>query len=243
MPNRSMLLAVLFAVLALPAAAPAAVRGASVSLTECAPSLSRAERTAVFEGRMRAARPGQRLQMRFSLQTRAEPGPWQRLALAGWDEWVTADPDVGRYVYEKRVENLDAPAAYRAVVRFRWTTVLGQVVRVVRLASEPCRQPDMRPDLVAGRIVLSEGRYLVPVRNAGRTDAGPFEVVLTVDGQRQPAEPVMGVAAGDRRVLSLAGPRCAPGGVVAVALDTGETVDERDELSNTVSERCSAARG
>jgi hypothetical protein len=237
-----LVLLVLLAALVLPAGASARVRGASVTLTDCETSVSQTERAAGFEGRMKAGRVGQRLQMRFSLQRQdASTGRWTRVEVPGWAQWLTADPDTTHYAYEKRVESLEAPAAYRAVVRFRWTSALGRVVRTARVSSAVCRQPDLRPNLTPLTIHLRNGRYVVPVRNAGRSAAGPFAVVLTVNGEPQPAELVEGLGPSERTEVVLSGPRCERGTEITVSVDPDERVDERDELDNLASVPCSVA--
>jgi hypothetical protein len=233
-------LIVLMGLLAMAAPATAKPKGASVTLTECTTAAAQGERTAAFEARMRVSRPAQRLQMRFTLQSRTSPElRWERVDLPEWDQWVTADPGVGRYIYEKRVEGLATPAVYRAVVRFRWTNALGKVVRVARLSSEPCRQPDLRPDLRPLAVRVSDDGYVVPIANRGAGPSGPFAVVLTINGHLQPPQDVASLDAGERRELILAGPRCLPGTQVTVAADPQGQVEEVDEADNEASGTCS----
>ena len=61
-----------------------------------------------------------RMEIRFDL-LKANPGgsfpARRRPRLAVWNR---AEAGVGDYRYRKRVENLPAPADYRALVRYRW---------------------------------------------------------------------------------------------------------------------------
>ena len=130
------------------------------------------------------------MQVRFALQVRAsEPlARWRRVVAPGFDQWLTSDAGVRRYTYDRTVQNLTAPASYRTVVRFRWLDDEGDVIKSAKVTSAACRQPDMRPNLVPLRVDVAAAdaagepvRYLVTLRNAGRTDAGPFAVALDPD--------------------------------------------------------------
>jgi subtilase family serine protease len=107
-----------------------------------------------------------------------------------------------------------------------------------------CRQPDPRPDLRAGPLSLAEGlgpgaaTYLLTVRNAGRGAAAPFDVVLTTGGMPQAPVRVDGLAAGESRVVSVPGPRCAAGATMRFVLDAGAAVDESDEADDVVDRLC-----
>src|ERR1700749_4789414 len=75
---------------------------------------------ATFEGRVTPLRRASRAQLRFVLQARTPEEPeWARVPAPGFGSWITA-PRVGRYVYDKTVEELLAPGDYRAVIEFRW---------------------------------------------------------------------------------------------------------------------------
>jgi hypothetical protein len=47
------------------------------------------------------------------------------------------------YKYVKQVTNLAAPAAYRAVVRFRWQGERGHVLKRVELHTPRCLEPTL----------------------------------------------------------------------------------------------------
>ncbi len=104
--------------LLLAAAAPAAAGAAQAKarLTACETALEQEARKATFSGDMRTVRGAARLQVRFTLQARTdEETQWRTVAAPGFGTWNTSEPGIGRYVYSKTVENLLAPATYRAV--------------------------------------------------------------------------------------------------------------------------------
>jgi hypothetical protein len=222
-----------------PLGSPAAAGAASVRLVECVPALEPQERTATFEARVGSTRGSDRMQLRFTLQvSEGALQGWRSVVAPGLDQWLTSEPGVTRYSYSRTVRNLSAPASYRTVVRFRWLAAGGEVLKRSRATSRACRQPDMHPDLGAARIDAVEGGYAVALRNGGRTAAGPFSVALSAgDEQLEPVE-LPGLAAGERRVVTFAGPACVPGEPLTVTVDAERAVDERDEDDNVLVAPC-----
>ena len=236
--------------LALLAPASATATTPKVRLIDCEPALEQAQRFAVFEGRMGSVAGARRLQMRFTLQVRDADTPrWHAVAAPGFGRWVSSNPGVSRYVYTKRVENLVAPASYRALVRFRWLGTDGRRL-ASRLATSPaCGQPDLRPNLrpldIMARPAPGPGttRYAIPVVNRGRSPAGGVELALTVGGQVLPLQIVEQLEAGERRVVSVEGPSCKPGSELTVDVDPSGAVDERDEADNRLTLPCPSVLG
>jgi CARDB len=227
---------------------PAAADAATVKVVDCIPSLDPAARSTTFEARMRAARGSERMQLRFTLQVREDAlRGWRRVSATGFDTWLTSMPGVRRYSYAKTVTNLSAPAAYRAIVRFRWLDEDGEAVRSARETSASCRQPDLRPDLEPRRVdVLPAAdpdtrRYAVLLRNDGRTDAPPFAATLAIGEDQPVATPVLGMPAGIQGTVTFVAPACRAGSRLTVALDPDEAVDERDEDDNVLATPCPAA--
>jgi hypothetical protein len=184
--------------------------------------------------------------MRFTLQTRTK-GRWRALPAAGFGRWLTSDFGVGRYVYTKRVVALLAPASYRTIVRFRWLRADGRRVASDRSTSPACRQLDLRPDLVPLGIEARPGadaahaRYVVPVENRGRTAAGPFDVVVSVDDTTLTPAEAPELEAGESALVEVEGPPCADGAVLTVDVDPMGAVDERAEGDNRLSVPCPGA--
>lgn len=231
---------------AAPAAASAAAKPrAAAAVTECRSALVQAERAMVVQGRMASVRGTARMQIRFDLQARVPGRPrWTTLAAPGFATWYSSEGAPGRFVFSKRVENLTAPSTFRMVVRFRWLDADGRRIAVARRVSRGCRQADLRPDLEPRRVTVATGPtpeerlYVVPVRNSGRSAAGPFSVTLTIGGVAQPAEAVTGLEPGEVRELQIVAPACRPGAVIGVRVDADSTVDESDEADDELLRSC-----
>ncbi|MDP9384158.1 MAG: hypothetical protein M3P50_02805 [Actinomycetota bacterium] len=244
---RAILPAILPALLAMaaPAAAATAEPRADVRVTECRSALVQAERAMVVQGRMRALRGAARMQIRFDLQVRVPGRPrWKTLAAPGFGTWYSSEGAPARFVFSKRVENLTAPATFRMVVRYRWLDAGGRRIATARRVSRSCRQADLRPDLELRRVTVGTGPtpeerlYVVPVRNTGRSAAGPFSVSLTIGGVAQPAEAVTGLEPGEVRELEIVAPACRPETVIIVRVDADATVDEADEADDELVRAC-----
>ena len=228
--------------LALVAASPAAAAPrATASLARCHRSLDPAQRYAVFAGTMRSLRAGQdRMQMRFDLFRRL-PGTigFKRVAAPGLGVWNRANPGVGRFKFRQKVENLSAPAAYRAVVSFRWIGADGRVFARAQRVTAVCGQP--LPDLRVVGITrpLGTSTYRVTVHNAGSLASRGFDVSLSVGGRPvAPNQTAGALQPHQSEVLTFARPGCADP-VVATA-DPGNAVPESNEANNTLTTSCLA---
>lgn len=114
----------------------------SVTLEQCATSTVQAERSATFTAQMTAISATQRMGMRIELQQRLRGEPEFHTVLApGLGTWHSSEAGVKIYKYVKQVTNLDAPAAYRAVVRFRWLGEKGKLLKHAELHTTRCLQP------------------------------------------------------------------------------------------------------
>jgi hypothetical protein len=238
---RPALIALLALALAMPASAVGATRvrpKARSLVTSC----DRTTQAAVFEGRMDAVPGAVRMQMRFRLEVSTPEVPdWTRVAVPGFSAWLTSVPDRSRYVYDKRVEALLAPAAYRVLLRFRWLDAQGAVVRTESARSRPCRQPDPRADLRPVDLTAdADGRYDVALRNIGHGDAPASTVSLRFPDGSTLSAAVPPMAAGGREDVFVSGPPCPPGYTVAIGADSADVVDESDE-NNVVALPCPSA--
>ena len=245
--RRSAITAALLCALVVPAAASAAPTG-SARLLACDSALDPADREATFEGRMRTVRGATKLQMRFTLQTRSNGQVnWHGLSAPGFGRWLSSDPGVGRYVYTKRVVALFAPATYRTQVRFRWIGRGGRRIASDRSTSPICHQADLRPNLRPLAINLRGGadpehaRYVVPVVNRGKTAAGPFDVVVTIDGTTLTPAQTPGLEPGERALVEVEGPPCTAGSTLTADVDPTGAVDERAEADNRLTVTCTGA--
>lgn len=212
---------------------------AKVAACETGPAAT--DRFAVFSGSM--PRDGaSAMAMRFDLFEKLPGAGYERVELENWGVWErTAKKGVPGFIFTKRLEQLAAPAAFRAVVSFRWYDAKGKVVDTARRTSAVCRQPDWRPDLHVKRIVLPQGNgpTKVIVRNRGRGAAESFGVNV------QRADLVKGATvaalpAGAQATVSVPIGRCRPGDTVTVTLDPAGEIAEAAEDDNTATLACPA---
>jgi len=209
-----------------------------------------AQRVASFEATARAIAFSDRMQLRFTVQAKSGAQPfWHRVLTPGLDGWRTSMPGVRRYAYTRTLQNLSAPASYRTVVRFRWLDVDGDVIRGVKHKSPSCRQADLRPDLRPRRVeqhpAASPGdrRYVVLVKNTGRTLAPPASVSLRAGDHLLPPGTVPSVLPGATRRIAFTAPVCASGEELVVSVDATGLVDEADEEDNELVVPCPPPAG
>lgn len=213
-------------------------------LLACGTGPQDAGRFAVFRGSMPRRAGAERLWMRFDLEHRVdEDTAWQRLRAATFGRWERSEAGVPGFVYTKRVEGLAVPAAYRAVVRFRWVAANGTVIRASRRVTRACVQRDDRPDLAIHAPRLAPDRRMaeVTVRNAGRTATGPgAALVVTVDGAPLPRRDLEPLGPGDEVAMTFPLPAgCPAGTVIAAIVDPEDVVEEASESDNRRVTTCS----
>jgi len=199
-------------------------------------------REAVFEGQMRVYRKAPKMQMRFTLQASTPEAPkWRKVEVPDFSEWITAPANLGKYTYDKTVQDLLAPASYRAVVDFRWRDRRGKTLRGERAISPVCKQADARPDLVLRNVRVEDGSYVGVVFNRGREAAGPFAVEFLVDGTSLGTVEVTGLAPQTPITVMTPAPSrspCAAGTLLEGVADTRAQVEEADEENNTFGGAC-----
>jgi hypothetical protein len=122
-------------------AAPIA-SGVAATLEACVTSVAQPERSATFSGEMTATASTAKMSMRIDLEERApEEAEFHPVVESGLGVWRAADPKVKVYKYVRQVSNLSPPAAYRALVRFRWFNAAGHVIRRAERLTTKCLQP------------------------------------------------------------------------------------------------------
>ena len=241
--------ALLLAAGATPAAAGAASTKPprlAAALESCVTSPLPVGRIASFVGSMPPRAGGARMQMRFELERRRDgQRRWRRLKAAGFGVWERANPNVAGFVFTKRVTGLPVPASYRALVRFRWLAADGTTVKRAHARTRACRQPDLRPNLVAGALsAVTDLRqpgmavYTLVVRNTGRSAAAPFSVSVG-PGSAEVGE----LAAGQQRAVDVVAPACLPPLAIVVRVDADRRVDESQERGNGARRPCPLAVG
>ncbi|WP_028062666.1 CARDB domain-containing protein [Solirubrobacter soli] len=198
-------------------------------------------REAVFEGQMRVYRKAPKMQMRFTLQALTKDSPkFAAVALPNFSEWVTAPANVGKYTYDKTVQDLLPGANYRVVVTFRWKSKTGRTLRTERAISPVCKQPDVRPDLVVRNVRIEDSSFVGVVFNRGREAAGPFAVDFLVDGTSVGTVEVTGLASQTPITVMTPSVPCAAGTPLEVVADARAQVDEADEENNSFETSCNA---
>ncbi|MGA9876086.1 MAG: hypothetical protein WBQ21_09775 [Solirubrobacteraceae bacterium] len=116
--------------------------GYSVTLEQCATSTVQSERSATFTAQMTATGATQRMAMHIELEQRLSgETSYHTIIAPGLGVWQRSETGVQIYKYVKQVTNLDAPAAYRAVVRFRWLGDKGHVLKRAETRTQRCLQP------------------------------------------------------------------------------------------------------
>ena len=101
-----------------------------------------AERSATFTGEMTAVAGAARMAMRIDVEERL-PGEteFHTVSAPGSACGAAPDPNVKVYKYLKQVTNLSSPASYRALVRFRWLSAKGHVIKRAERLTARCLQP------------------------------------------------------------------------------------------------------
>jgi hypothetical protein len=222
--------------------------GVQGSLAGC--KTTAAARGAVFKGSMPSI-PGfkGRMEMRFDLFARSATLPaWTEVDVDGFGEWDLSDDGVSGFIIKKRVGGLQGGYSYRAVVRFRWRSGSGRIVRAAKKVTQPCTQPDATPDLTLAEPSIAAGVrndvvvYRVVVRNSGTGTAAPFDVVLAVNGVAQPAQRVGPLAPGATAPVTFQAPRCEAGTIVRFTVDAKAEILESSETNNALERRCAPAK-
>jgi len=225
------------AVALLAAALPAAAQTVPTrgTLESCHTGAGALDRYAIFAAQMGSLKSSKKLQLRFDLLQHL-PGAkgFSPIAAPGLGVWKSSTADIFRY--RKQVAGLQAPGAYRAVVRFRWIGAKG-VVKTARRTTPICRQPDPGVNLAVGAISAKRAgsgrvQYLVTIRNDGQADAGAFDVAFQLGSTAQPNETIESLGAGAKTVVSFVGARCAPGDQITVHVDPEGRIEQTDRTDD-----------
>jgi hypothetical protein len=116
---------------------------ASASLAECATAtIPQTERAATFAGEMSAIPGSAHMEIRIDLEERV-PGDllYRTISAPGLGLWHSSAAGVKVFTHIQQVTNLSAPAFYRGVVRFRWLSAKGRLLKTAALRTAVCEQP------------------------------------------------------------------------------------------------------
>lgn len=218
------------------------------TLTGCTTNGS--ARSAVFKGAMPGiARFTGRMEMRFDLYARSAQTPqWTEIDVDGFGEWDLSDPGVSGFIIKKRVSGMIGGVSYRSVVRFRWRSDAGRIVKTARRVTKACVQPNTAPDLSVRDPSIVRGSrddvvvYHATVSNGGSGAAAPFDVVLAVNGVAQPAQRIGPLVPGQSTKVTFQAPRCDAGTIVRFTVDAKAEIAESNETNNALERRCAAAK-
>jgi hypothetical protein len=120
-------------------ASPAPVLSAGVE--QCVTAATQAGRSVTFTGQMETVAGAHRMAIQVEVQEHApEEEGFHALTTAGLGSWQRSEAGVKIYKVRQAVTDLPAPAAYRAIVRYRWLNERGQVIRRDQRRTPICRQ-------------------------------------------------------------------------------------------------------
>lgn len=221
----------------------------------CRPALDPAARVTSVTAVMRSLPGTQKLAMSFTLLQRTRgAAAFSAVSGPGLGVWLSpSNPTLGSragdvWVVKHPVADLDAPAAYRFEVAFRWTGAHGRVLETTTRYTRSCRQPELRPDLVVDSITVRPNStrpqlddYLVVIGNTGATAAGAFMVELS-DAGTVKDKSVVRLGAHDSTTVRFVGPACNAAARPTVTIDPQGQVDVSSRARATATVRCPAAR-
>lgn len=128
---------------------PVGTSAYSAAVEQCATSTVQAERSATFTAQMTATVDTQKMGVRFELQQRLHGESEFHTVLApGLGVWHSSEVGVQIYKYVKQVTNLEAPAAYRAIVHFRWLGEKGRMLKRAESRTSRCIQPALAAEVL-----------------------------------------------------------------------------------------------
>lgn len=220
----------------------------SATLTACTTGASAGDRSAHFTATMQALPRTRSMAISFDLFERAPHGTFTQVPAPGFGVWQTSSPGITTFTANENVLDLPAPAAFRAVVHYRWLNARHELIRVDRRVSSPCVElltPALAPDLFIAAITHAPGSppastedYSVTVDNRGAGGAGAFAVALDVSGISLPQQTVSALAAGASVTVQFTGPRCGAGTQVTATADPSGSISEPANARRTVSIQC-----
>jgi hypothetical protein len=255
--KRWLVIAGVLAALAIPAQAAvtsASADKASLQGFRCIHALGPAARAITVSSVMRPLAHTVRMAVRFELlQSSRRGGPAAEVIFGDLGKWKSiVDQPKGRrpitkWIVNKQVRDLAAPAYYRFRVSFRWTGAHGRVLGTAARATAVCYQPERRPDLQVKGIAVhprpkhpKTDLYVALIRNNGVTASGPFEAQFTGGGHvKNKATASLGPHAKVR--IGFIGPVCDPADPPSITADSRDQVDDYNRGNNTLNATCPAS--
>jgi hypothetical protein len=217
----------------------------------CLPAFDPSARAMTVSSVMRPLVHTVRMAVRFDLLESAKrSGPAVPVLYGDLGQWKTivdqppGQRPITKWIVNKQVRDLAAPAYYRFRVSFRWKGAHGRVLGTAVRASGVCYQPERRPDLQVSSITVKpranhprSNLYVALITNAGLTASGPFEVEF-VDGSRQKSKPAPSLAPHASTRVNFVGPLCDPSAPPSIIADSMNQVDDFNRGNNTLMATC-----
>lgn len=153
------------ALMALPLALPGTGAGASpapgttspapalsATVEQCVTAPAQAGRSVTFVGEMETVTDAHRMAMQIVVQEHTpEEAGFHTLTADGLGTWERSEVGVKIYKYVRQVTDLPGPAAFRAIVLYRWMNEKGHVIRHDERRTPICRQPAAAASLAPGQ--------------------------------------------------------------------------------------------
>jgi hypothetical protein len=118
----------------------------SATVGECITASAATDRSVTFTGQMETVTGAHRMAMQIVVQERThEEAGFHTLTAGGLGTWQRSEAGVKIYKYVRQVTDLPAPAAFRAIVEYRWLNEKGHVIRTDERRTSVCRQPAPHP--------------------------------------------------------------------------------------------------
>jgi hypothetical protein len=221
----------------------------SATVTACTTGDTNAERSATFSAGMDAVPGTSTMAVAFDLyeQTSAT-SPYVAVSAPGFGAWQSSERAIASFTANENVVDLPAPASFRALVRYRWLSRTGRVIRRAERVTKACVETAPEPDLFIAQITHTAGSpaktselYNVVVRNSGPGTAGPFEVAFSIGATPLADQQVAGLAPHSDTTVQFSGPRCTAGDTVTAQVDPADAILEPADPSRKITLTCAAA--
>ncbi|HEX2702887.1 MAG TPA: CARDB domain-containing protein [Solirubrobacteraceae bacterium] len=221
---------------------------ASATVTACTTGDSAAARSATFSAAMEALPGTSTMSVAFDLYEQSTAtSPYVAVSAPGFGVWQSSNRAIASFTANENVVDLPAPAAFRALVRYRWLSRTGHVIRRAERVTKACVETAPSPDLFIVQITHAAGSpaktnelYDVVIRNSGPGTAGPFEVAFSVGAAPLADQQVAGLAPRSDTTLQFSGPRCTAGAAITAQADPAGAISEPANPSRKITLVCGA---
>jgi len=224
---------------------------ASATVTACTTGDTAAERSATFSATVDAVPGTSTMSVAFDLyEQTTTTSPYVAVSAAGFGLWQSSNRAIASFTANENVVDLPAPASFRALVRYRWLSRSGHVIRRAERVTKACVETAPEPDLFIVQITHAAGSparttelYNVAIRNRGPGSADPFEVAFSVGATPLADQQVAGLAPRSGTTVQFSGPRCTAGSTITAQIDPANAISEPSNPSRRITLTCGAPSG